>query len=509
MTALLVSVFLLPLAWSAGLTTLRACIKPEAPEDRAEKRFLVLLLLPVAAGLVLLGVARFSGMHIALPVVPITTPRAVPLDGDGAGPLAPANAGFDIMGLACRLLPAVYAAVTLVMLARLGLAWLGLQGCVARSVPALGLGSGVRLAGPAMPPLAWGRDTVILPRSLAESLPARDIALIVRHERAHLRRRDPAWFVALSLIDALFWFNPFVRLQTRRCRQAAELACDAVVTAAEPDMREAYAHALVKALKHAAGSVRQYAPAAFSPAKSGDYRMRISEIMHPQPQPRKTRRWPVLLAAGLVLPMAAVQLAWSQGAPVASTTSAASGMPGAPADFSIMPVDAPISQPFGMRDNAPAGAMKFHQGVDFAAPIGTPVHAVAAGTVTRVAEDAGYGKMIEIDDGGGFTTRYAHLDSQAVTQGSTVTVGQDIGTVGSTGISTGPHLHLEIWLDGKPQNPQSILLQPAYITADSMSSNSDGTVTATGHVVERVGSNTLRADQLTSGAPTPTVTPDH
>ncbi len=75
----------------------------------------------------------------------------------------------------------------------------------------------------------------------------------------------------------------------------------------------------------------------------------------------------------------------------------------------------------------------------------------------------GYGNTIEIDHGGGFKTRYAHLQAIAVGVGQRVAVGQRIGAMGSTGRSTGPHLHYEIWVDGKPQNPDRFLRAGDYV----------------------------------------------
>ena len=138
------------------------------------------------------------------------------------------------------------------------------------------------------------------------------LQMILSHEREHLKRGDSRWFVTLAVVDAVFWFNPFVRHQTRQCRLAAELACDAAVVASAPEMRGTYAEALVRVLKHAAGDVRQYAPTAFSPEKSGDYRMRISEIMRPPSRSGKPRLIVAAVAAALIVPLGIAQFAWSQ-----------------------------------------------------------------------------------------------------------------------------------------------------------------------------------------------------
>lgn len=108
---------------------------------------------------------------------------------------------------------------------------------------------------------------------------------------------------------------------------------------------------------------------------------------------------------------------------------------------------------FGVRFDPFNGRPALHQGQDFAAPLNTPIHATAPGVVSFVGVRSGYGKTVEIDHGRGFKTRYAHLNATAVQPGQTVALGQRIGAMGTTGRSTGVHLHYEVWMDGRPQNP--------------------------------------------------------
>ncbi len=94
-----------------------------------------------------------------------------------------------------------------------------------------------------------------------------------------------------------------------------------------------------------------------------------------------------------------------------------------------------------------------HQGQDFAAPLNTPIRAPAPGIVSFAGVRSGYGNTVEIDNGRGFKTRYAHLNSMAVRPGQRIVLGQKIGAMGTTGRSTGVHLHYEVWMNGRPQNP--------------------------------------------------------
>jgi murein DD-endopeptidase MepM/ murein hydrolase activator NlpD len=125
---------------------------------------------------------------------------------------------------------------------------------------------------------------------------------------------------------------------------------------------------------------------------------------------------------------------------------------GAAGTFS-WPVTGTITSPFGWRSNPFGGAPEFHQGLDIAAPTGTTVTAAAGGTVIMAQWYGGYGNYILIDHGGGYSTGYGHLSAIYVTTGQSVQRGQAIGAVGSTGQSTGPHLHFEVRIAGKPVDP--------------------------------------------------------
>jgi len=127
-------------------------------------------------------------------------------------------------------------------------------------------------------------------------------------------------------------------------------------------------------------------------------------------------------------------------------------------DLQEVPSAAPPSDPYlptGLptRGHLSRGFSKDHPGLDLSAPYGTPVVSTANGRIHAVRDDPNYGLMVEIVHGKRWTTRYAHLQSVVVSPGDSVRRGQVIGFVGSTGVSTGPHLHYEVW-DGKtPLDP--------------------------------------------------------
>lgn len=113
-----------------------------------------------------------------------------------------------------------------------------------------------------------------------------------------------------------------------------------------------------------------------------------------------------------------------------------------------------LASGYGMRIHPVYKVRRMHQGIDFASPVGTPVFAAADGTIEKVEFSfSGYGKMIEIDHGFGYRTRYAHLHGFAVYRGQKIKRGELIGYVGNTGLSTAPHLHYEVLVNGNAVNP--------------------------------------------------------
>ena len=112
-----------------------------------------------------------------------------------------------------------------------------------------------------------------------------------------------------------------------------------------------------------------------------------------------------------------------------------------------------LTSGYGMRKHPVLGRRRRHKGIDIAAPTGTPIYATADGQVTRADWFSSYGLYISIDHGGDLETRYAHLSKLSVADGERVKKGDLIGYVGSTGRSTGPHLHYEVRVDGVAVNP--------------------------------------------------------
>ena len=116
-----------------------------------------------------------------------------------------------------------------------------------------------------------------------------------------------------------------------------------------------------------------------------------------------------------------------------------------------------ITSRFGNRRDPFLGRLAFHSGMDFRTPTGTPIYSTGSGIVVHAGRNGGYGKMVEIDHGNGITTRYAHLSAVEVREGDRVISGGRIGRSGSTGRSTGPHLHYEVRRNGNAVDPMRFL----------------------------------------------------
>jgi murein DD-endopeptidase MepM/ murein hydrolase activator NlpD len=133
-----------------------------------------------------------------------------------------------------------------------------------------------------------------------------------------------------------------------------------------------------------------------------------------------------------------------------------------------------MTSPFGVRIDPFFHQPSMHTGMDFHANVGDPIYATAAGKVVKAGWEGGYGQMVEIDHGEGLATRYGHMSEIDVTVGQKVRAGQVIGRVGSTGRSTGPHLHYEVRVNGEAVNPEKFLAAGGQIFGGPPIARADG-----------------------------------
>ncbi len=153
---------------------------------------------------------------------------------------------------------------------------------------------------------------------------------------------------------------------------------------------------------------------------------------------------------------------------VQSAAADLSDMRGLTAAAATLPLGRPTqgtseSSGFGVRADPFTGQPAFHAGQDFAGAFMTPIYVTAPGVVSFTGVRSGYGNTVEVDHGHGFKTRYAHLAAIFVSVGQRLALGQKIAAMGSTGRSTGDHLHYEVWVDGRPQNPLRFVKAGDYV----------------------------------------------
>lgn len=127
-----------------------------------------------------------------------------------------------------------------------------------------------------------------------------------------------------------------------------------------------------------------------------------------------------------------------------------------------------LTSGYGMRVHPVTGGMRAHKGIDLSSPVGTPIYATADGVVSKASWFGGYGLYVSLEHGGNLQTRYGHMSRLNVAEGQRVNKGEIIGFVGSTGRSTGPHLHYEVRVHGEAVNPIP------YMQADRLASNPNG-----------------------------------
>jgi murein DD-endopeptidase MepM/ murein hydrolase activator NlpD len=313
----------------------------------------------------------------------------------------------------------------------------------------------VRLVSSAAPlgPFTTGvlRPVIFLPATVAGDRRVREA--VIAHEMAHVARLDALWLGLQQLLQVVYAFHPLVHLTAARLVDERERLCDAAVLAAGGIAPRAYAASLLDVLGRGLATVG-------APTLSADQRrfsMRLHSILgfEPERRPRAAAALAAALAVGIfALPLASVSPAASAGATVA--------VPPPPAHAAVVELANPVpggrvSWGWGPGRDPFDGAEVFHRGVDVAAAAGTPVRAPASGTVavaaTSYEPSPASGTVLVIDHGSGLSTFLAHLGTLAVEKGEVVAAGQVVATVGSTGRSSGPHVHLEVHRDGEPVDP--------------------------------------------------------
>jgi len=305
-------------------------------------------------------------------------------------------------------------------------------------------------------PLTVGviRPLIYLP--LGATQDRRCVEAAIAHEMAHVARFDALWLGLQNLLQTVYFFNPVVWMAGAQLNHAREQLCDATVVAADRLAARDYVGGLLNVLRLELRGTG----APTMTARKRRIGMRILNIFEREHGPRPTLGAAVIWTAviGLfLLPLGAGSAAQPPAADaVAQTVPEVVTL--RDAGFVNPLADGRVTWSWGPGHRDPfTGDEVTHRGIDVAAPDGAPVIAPAEGVV-RVATESfepspGSGTVILIDHEEGISTFYAHLGSLAVDEGQRVERGAVIATVGSTGKSTGPHLHFEVRQNGEPVDP--------------------------------------------------------
>lgn len=302
------------------------------------------------------------------------------------------------------------------------------------------------------------RPVIVLPRA-ALGRPAM-VEPAIAHEMAHVARADALWLTLERLVRCLYFFHPLALLACSALDHERERSCDQHVLEAGGMTARDYAAGLVEAL----GLGRVGAGAStFIPR-----RRRITVRVHSILEPRRGRALPTPVVVVLVALIGVVGLpmAGSTGADATAAEPPAVNPPAAVESSTVVdrlahPLpEGRLTMPWGPGRNPFTKSEFHHDGVDLAAPLGTPIRAAADGVVLDAVVDFGdsaRGRVVRLAHDGDLVTSYGHLEDVKVEPGQRVARGEIIATVGSTGLSTGPHLHLEVRRHGELVDPVTVV----------------------------------------------------
>ncbi len=313
-------------------------------------------------------------------------------------------------------------------------------------------------SGSAMTPFTVGvvRPVIYLPAVVA--CDDRCMEAAIAHEMAHVARFDALWLVLQQLVQTVYFFNPAVWIAGIRLHDAREQLCDATVVAAGRLGARDYVGGLLDVLRL---ELRGAGVPTMTDRK-GRIGMRIHNIFKRAGGHRPGVGGALVFSVALGIFLLPLGSGGASAVPGSDMVEVAQSDPDPPAGEALE-LSNPLAEgrttwTWGPGHRSPfSGEEVFHKGIDLAAPAGTPVTSPAAGRVIVATEayepSPASGTVILIDHGSGVATFYAHLGSLEVREGQEIDRGAVIATVGSTGKSTGPHLHFEVRQNGESVNP--------------------------------------------------------
>jgi hypothetical protein len=303
------------------------------------------------------------------------------------------------------------------------------------------------------------RPVIYLPAAAAESGNGTLLESILGHELAHVKRFDDLWVRIGNLAAILHFFNPAAWIALSRVHLFRECLCDEMAVSKQLLSPESYGAGLLSVLKWNLFGTESMEPL----AGFGNSRRKIMKRIESIKVSRRMGKARVLAVSAFTVALGCFLLPMAGRRPSAAAASVPSDLKPVAEKSGFRPPleQARISAAFGPMRDPFTGKKVDHTGVDIRAPKGTPVLAVADGKVvaamTAYTVDQGRGRHVIILHKGGTSSVYTHLDSLWVHEGQEVRAGEPVGTVGMTGRSTGPHLHLEIRDGETPIDPASVI----------------------------------------------------
>ena len=317
------------------------------------------------------------------------------------------------------------------------------------------------------------RPKIYIPENILQKSETKHLEPVIAHDLAHVKRYDDFFIRIQSLVQIIYFFHPVVWITTSRMNLARECLCDQLVLSKERINYRTYAYGLLHILKMNTTNQQKLVT---MPALGNQKNKIITRFQKMKGEQRMKKSTLVFSAIGIaiiamtVLPMAEESAEMNKTDVVRNSPPRSTKNSGMVLNYGENKVkylkeivaDGVISLRFGKAKHPFKEGIYDHKGLDIKAKLGTDVHSFADGKVTKAVHeytpDKGAGMYVTIEHSDGLQTRYTHLNEVLVEEGQKVKAGEQIGEVGSTGLSTGPHLHFEVIKDGERVNPLDYVL---------------------------------------------------
>ncbi|MBN2091844.1 peptidoglycan DD-metalloendopeptidase family protein [candidate division KSB1 bacterium] len=323
-------------------------------------------------------------------------------------------------------------------------------------------------------PFTFGtfRPVIFVPQAILSGENPALLESIIAHEMAHIKRFDDLWIILQNFIQIFYFFHPFVWLTNSRIHLLRECLCDSLVLSRKKITLSSYGQGIINVLKlnlfGTDGII--LLPGFGSQKKKIIYRLKNLNGGYTMNKLNSLLKYLVLIVFGFfLLPMASPALLSAENSVIQDINShdqkemekSETLVKSNAIKFEKPLKIGKVSARYGKMKSFDSDKIVMHTGIDIAAPLNTEIYAAATGTVILVnesyEENRGPGKEIVIQHPDGFQTRYTHLNELLVKKDQMVQAGEIIAKVGSTGRSTGPHLHFEIRFNDKPENPEDYI----------------------------------------------------